>query len=384
MRSMLWPLYRVFGAFWLKRQTGVYARFVESRAYGPTIAVIALGGLILVVGGTIDLLHTPALALLWLVVSTLSLLLVLVFLTSFGATAVHSSEHAATPEELLARCGELLEQHSFAVERTRTDRLRCMRGKKTLAEAEWRSFPIEVIVTAKPAGSVTTLSVQCSVAATAYRFIRELVEKTSKAVAELDAIALAALDKTVVFRQRALIPGGLARTIFIALTISALLTALMLIGLISAIGTRYWEDVETGSFWWRAYRSVDHLTDQMDLPFRLELDRYLSSVGQEEPIGSPEEVLRGFKSAEGHSILLAVKRNDGSVLLLHPEVGNPLRPLVQAQGLITAAYGYEGLKLQRLGDRVFKFLPLNYQLKIVNVLRPGNLRSALSLGWATG
>ncbi|MBI2862172.1 MAG: hypothetical protein HYX89_05070, partial [Chloroflexi bacterium] len=127
---------------------------------------------------------------------------------------------------VLARCEELLEKHGFRVEGHKADGLRATRGAKALAETEWRSFPIEVIVTAKPAGSLCTLTVQCTDAVATYRFIRELVEKTSKAVAELNALALAALDRTLVHRQHALMMGGLAKTIFATLTGSVLLAAL--------------------------------------------------------------------------------------------------------------------------------------------------------------
>ena len=139
MTLIRFRLYRFFGSFWLRRRTGLYARFVESRASGPIIAAVALGGFLLVVVGTLDLAHSPWAAMLWFVVSLPLLLLVLILLTSFGAMAVHSSEHAATPKELLARCQELLEQHGFRVKGTTADGLRCTRGAKALAERDRKS-----------------------------------------------------------------------------------------------------------------------------------------------------------------------------------------------------------------------------------------------------
>lgn len=354
MATIAFKLYRLLGAVWLSRHARPLVRFARSATYIPTIFVIAVLGFVLLVSGPVVLLleENWSAAAIWFVIGLPVYWLLILLLTSRGRTAAGTMEHRDPPADLLKRCTDMLEQHGFRIQPTAVDSLRVYRGASWSVESEWRDFPIEVSLAVSVSFEASLLSVRCTVGGGAvYRETRELLQSTCTAIAALDASKLTALDKTIVFRQRALFLGGLARTVFNALTIATFVTVLTLSGLIVAVGARLFELSASTTMADAGFSSFLHLLHEMDLPLRTELVSFLSTWPLDRK--SPQEVLREFRpQARADHVVMALKRADGTVLLIQPAEGSPLYPLAQA--LFTAGLAEQGGVIQKVGDRLFK------------------------------
>lgn len=356
MTSMRFKLSRVFGAFWLRRQDGWFGRFVESRAYLPAIICVAGAGFVFVLAvlGLAVLDHGLA-ALLWSAVTVATYLLVLLFLTSFGASVAQTVGHDASPAELLARCRKLLEQHDFEIQRATPDRIVAARGARAGAESEWRNFPLEVVATVALSGESATLSVCCTGESAANRFVRGLIRGTAEASAKLDHASLQALDKTLVMRHGGVFQSGLASRVFIALLTCAVVSTVLLAGVSYKLATFVLDFTLASAAADDVRRLQFQLVSGIDAALRLEADRLASMIDKSESRGNaPAEVLPALAPfrAPGEFIAGLVQPDGGVALIQLSRPGSPgarwtpdVYQEVQARALV------------RLGDKVFRKLP---------------------------
>lgn len=160
------------------------------------------------------------------------------FLNTHGRAAGARREHAVRPAEALEAAAGLLRSAGFTV-RLKDWGLEARRGALDLVtggvEAEWRTFPQSVSVTAAAAGAGTALEARAVSRAWLWGVffggeVSESLSETAAAVAALDGGSLEAADRTVVLATRRFLGGGLATRINSALLGGLLVTAALLLG----------------------------------------------------------------------------------------------------------------------------------------------------------
>jgi len=356
MTSVRVRLSGAFGRFWLRRQDGWYGRFVESRAYAPTILFVALSGfaLVLVILSLAVIAYSAA-WLVWSLVAVAAYLLLLMFLTSFGVTAAHSAKHAETPAELHARCRRLLLQHDFEIRHETPGSLLAARGIEAGAESEWRNFPLEITATVDPSEGGATLSVRCTGESAAHRFVRRLILKTCEATANLDDKALQALDKALVMRRGGLFQGGLASHVFAALLICTVLSAVLVAGVSYGLATFVLDATVASAATEDARRLQFQLASEIDRPLRSDVGRLARALEKTAPRSvAPREVLRDLESSSvPGELVVAVMQPAGGIALIHPSGSGPLAARLTPQVVKEMPHRL----LYRVGDRILHALP---------------------------
>lgn len=375
MVSVRLEISRVLGGFWWRRRSGWYSRFIDSWAYPVAIDFAAAGGFagVLSVLGYAAFDRSPA-ALGWSVLAVAAYLLVLAFLTSFGACVTCAARHDASPVELLARYRKLLERHDFEIRGETPASTEAARGARAGAQSNWRSFPLELSATVAPSDGAATLTVRCTGESGRHRFVRGLILKTAEAAANLDSEALGSLDKTLVRRPGALFQGGLGTMVLIAMLACAVLSTVVLVGVSRLLATYVFTTTQVGAAAEEIQRLQIQLTSGIDAALRAEAERLAEKFEKSGPKGgTPGEALRNFAPFNVPGEFVAgVAGPRGKVSILHP----PGAQWTQDVRNAASRFG-----LARLGNRVVRELPQPQarDLEARLGLKPGQLIIAASL-----
>lgn len=244
-------LLRAAGEFWVTRRSSGLVRFAQSGIAVPTLALLTLLAMLLLGGAEPLLRRHFDYSETWstLIFAGGQTLLATIFLfawgllVSVGRTNTQSAQHAYAPPDLLARAGDLLARHGFALGAETTCSLVALRrgvGVSTAgAESEWRAYPLELRLQVDGADGGSRLNVRATYPGLQVKGeIRRLVVATGGAVAKLDAPALAKLDAEIVIRQRGWWLGGLAARILVALVAGIALAIVVTGGISWLIGQR--------------------------------------------------------------------------------------------------------------------------------------------------
>ena len=368
-------LSRILGGFWWERRDGWYGRFVESGAYPFAVDLFIAVGFASVLGllGYAAFERTSG-ALAAAVIGVAAYPLILLFLTSFGATYSHSVQHPGSAPELLARCRKLLERHDFVVGGEAGDRIEAARGISAGAESKWRSCPLEIRATVAAQGSNALLTVQCTGEAGRHRFVRRLIRKTAESVASLDRPSLKALDKTLVRRPGALLQGGLGTAVLTAMLVCALLGAAAIVGVSYRLAAYVLDMSQANAAADDIRRLQVQLTSRIDAALHTEAGRLAGKIEQAGIKGvAPAEAMRAVAPFSIPGELLAgVAEPQGKVALFSPP---------SAQWPQDSLRGARTYGLARLGDRIVRELPQPQarELETQLALKPGQLVIGASL-----
>jgi class 3 adenylate cyclase len=301
------------------------------------------------------------------------------------SVAAASASHPGGASDILAECAGLLESQGFTVKKLTQPSLLAKRKNvsrlpKGGVEQEWKVFPIRVLVTATESGSSSVIEVtgECKIPQ-----VRQVLAQTCRAVAALDGLELARLDRVIPVRQGGLSLSGLGRKIFSSIALFSLISVVVTLGL-GAIVQRNFLNSIMGYSAGRVYlfEMRDHIFDTLELPVQFEIDRQLAA--QPSVAGLPAaEKLAGIKPilAEGQ-LVIALQQADGTINLIQPRPGDEVEPIVRAMFL--SDLGDASERMEQAGDRIFLRFNRRYRGKLASRLglEGGQLAIGLLLSYA--
>jgi class 3 adenylate cyclase len=355
--------FRRFGEFWARQQEGALARLANSGAFVPVMLVIMVAGLVLFWGFPLsestsrDSLVSIVLDLAIFAVGLAWGLLILLLILSKGSIAMQSADHSGAPEQVLARCREMLERHGFTVQAQPDATLHASRGRSDLTSAEgmteneWRSFPLEARLSATSSATSVKLDVQCRIGIGFFSAVRQLALETCKAIAEINDQALGRLDTSIPIKQNVWFLGGLGSRIFVAMLICTGVAVAVFAGISYLAGMRALEFVVAETISNSAVSHIADLVRAIDAPLRKEVQQVLATPENTSPKDlSAEHVARRIAAARaGRDVVVAIRQPEGAITLLHPPDGHPLRAIV----MDTLSESNPAI-FRRVGDRVLR------------------------------